>query len=1122
MNCRRFAAPALALSLLSASPFAASAEAVVRQTQAVQAGAWQPLPAEAEGSIGDSGGALKLAFTGAKPLRLLLREPVPLPENVQDFAFSCTNNGANLKALILLLVRDAKGLEFAYVTRPNLRVDGVFYTTHGGHRSCEARHHTPGFTFADTRRTIRPDKPGSRPTPPLAWTGLLVEATKIDKGKAPEFYFRDFASSTLTPADSQFHYQFNDRECLGELDGPPQLTPGRYWWWPGTYRLSWDVRDTFTGQPFRRGGEEFLATENGDLPLALQLAKRLEIPVAEKGTYWVQVRVCRTDLRRNFKYYERVGEYEYRLDVLRGAPAPAQRTPAPPDAFTFIRIAPQRPDLIYEANEPFLVPVVFTRPQDGGQGYKVKVQVRSSTLGTVVASQEATPEWTADGTWTSTLDLAQAPAGGYVVQATMSDPQDHDFDTHTRLIARRADGLAVASPIPPGIVSARELLASTEPMFHLDATYEAAQWMEDPAKAWETAFRPFLDEAGTLSKDLELTVFWKMAEPVPGVFDWRDTDRFLDYAQQQGLRVLLRLDFRGDSVPEWIPPLFVRTRDGHVSGHTSYLFHGMQPDFFTSDELRRAFLRFQREAVAHFRSHPAVQGYYWVAEHPGDAPWNGFVGGYSEESVGAFRAWLRRQFATVAACNSRWGTSFADWNQIGPPEPEAAPGYRLDWLHFRRDAMDTTVREFVTQTRALDPVRLIMLYATRRDAAWFTAQGCMTANGGSHDAFMPGYQGLALDGFQMRNEEITPRAWSGSGPYQLDATLFHGTYAGGADAHCKAFIATWKRFADCQQPPASLGKYQDFQRLWRELRQTDPGPIESFILVEDDSQLLKYNTLSGGGGELGWPLNVYMAAYLHPALAGPEHWQHGKLLLATTENTEYLHAATIDQIVAYVKGGGQLYLSAEVGRYCLERPGEDWVLLRALGFAPPGAGHENAFIQARTPTGESSRLRSFWETPPQGDTLATFEKYDTPALSRQALGQGSVFVRWAASEVPPTHGGGHSLTAAVAELAGVRRQALADSPFLWTNLLKHRQQAVWYGLVYSGPWGNCPRDYDKPVAGRTWWPCLPDGQYRVTEMIHGRDLGTFSGEQLRRSGLPVTLNPREVALFRLEQAPATP
>ena len=1146
---------AAALSSLGGTEAGGGAEATRHLPALASPDAWQAPPAGTEAGLAAAGTHLEVAFEPEVSVRLLLREPVVLPDEVRDLSFLAANNGDNVNVKIHVLIEDAAGMEYVFNTRTDKvsikSPEGEYGMTSTHHRSTENRHHTPGLRHPDIQRTIRPAEPNRPPQRPFTWTGLLIESRAADARhppRGPRLYFRGFTVSSLKPNDSNLYYQFDGRECMGEIDGLPTITPGQFWWWPGAYRIAWDVRDRFAGQPFLFGGEELHATEDGNLPLAVQLARHIEIPVREKGTYWVRVRVHRTDVNRRYKshLYPRVEHYEYRLDVLEGEGAGAVRSPGPssgrgpaplrpaasaashagagpgdgaalPGAddisagdrgpYHFIRIAPERDDLVYAADEPLIVPVAADAPADGD--FMLKLEARSSSRGDTVFTAAGKPGEV------SAFDLRDQPPGGYVLEATLIDAEGQPFDVARRLVARRDPDEQKLAPIPDSVPTARELLTRDAPMFHLDATYHARQRLDNPAQAWEKGFKPFLDEAGTLSKDIEVTVHWCLSEPVPGVFDWGETDRFLDYAHEKGLQVLLRLDFRAESVPEWLPPYFVRTREGRAFGHTAYLFHGMTPNFFHAPELRAALERYLQAAVRHFRGHPAVQGYYWVAEHPGDAPWSGFIGGYSDETIAGFREYLSGKIGeSVDDYGRRLRATMGELD--GPPHREADSRLRLAWLRYRQDALDSASRQFVEQTREIDPKRLLMIYSSRKNAAWFAEHGCMTANGGTHDPLMPGYLGMALDGFQMRNEEISPRYWSGTGPYQLDATVFHAAVAGGAHTHCKAFIATWKRFAECEDAPMSLGKYRDFQRIWRELRPTEVMPVEAFAFVDENSFLLEANSVGVTLTPGGWPCQEFAAAHLPVALARSAHWRKSKLLLATGEYVKHLAAATIDELVAYVEGGGCLYMRADAGRHCLERPGEEWVLLRRFGIAPPAGECEKDFYRdAVTVDGQTFRLRDGWEVEPVGKTLATFAHNDAPALSRVPFGKGSVIVRWAQTVVPPSHESSHSILADVAELAGVKRHALADHPRLWTNLLKHRENAAWYALVYAGPWHR-PPDQDS-VAGRAWWPYLPDGSYHVTELIHQRDLGVHDAETLRSKGLTIELQPREVTIWKMER-----
>jgi catechol 2,3-dioxygenase-like lactoylglutathione lyase family enzyme len=100
----------------------------------------------------------------------------------------------------------------------------------------------------------------------------------------------------------------------------------------------------------------------------------------------------------------------------------------------------------------------------------------------------------------------------------------------------------------------------------------------------------------------------------------------------------------------------------------------------------------------------------------------------------------------------------------------------------------------------------------------------------------------------------------------------------------------------------------------------------------------------------------------------------------------------------------------------------------------------------------------------------------------------------------------------VARWAGARLTTDSDQPLFWLNLLAGRDGKSWFGLVHVGQWQGVP---NAPASGPVRWLALPDGEYHIKELVHQRDLGRFSGEALRTTGLPVTLGPREVAIYQI-------
>ena len=107
-------------------------------------------------------------------------------------------------------------------------------------------------------------------------------------------------------------------------------------------------------------------------------------------------------------------------------------------------------------------------------------------------------------------------------------------------------------------------------------------------------------------------------EPLPGVYDFSSVDQVLNDAGARGMTVLLWAALQ--DYPEWLPSLYTQNDQGEVFGQSFYLYHGARLNLVQARPLRDSALRFLRNLVIHSRNHPALQGYFYLLEHPGDAP----------------------------------------------------------------------------------------------------------------------------------------------------------------------------------------------------------------------------------------------------------------------------------------------------------------------------------------------------------------------------------------------------------------------------------------------------------------------------------------------------------------------
>lgn len=1084
---------------------------------------------------------------GAAPARLLLKEPLAVPDWASDFTFRATNNGAVAALYLRAVVRDAKGLEFRYHTLSRFSFAGGVFSTHAAERRVrEDRFHTPGLgrpvTVPRAGGNILPPRPNVQPQRPLTLVGLEWEAAPQQErdGSVTNLYLTDFAFTGLTPRGCAGYYLFRDQDQYSELEPLPFLTVADFGRFYGRrFDIAWEAFADYAGQPVLAGSASFrMATigydqsEQGRL-YPLLLAQRLVLPLASEGTWWVRAKL--RWYREDKGLPTEIVTRDYRLDVLKGAPA--SRLPAWPAAAdlpgTAMRIAPERNSLVWSPTEPFACAVRFTRPAEGKAPTSALVEARTFGDGTLVRQVQAPLAWDESGHQAVVLDLADQPAGAYRIRAALL-AGDQVCDELVRVIGRQSPAAPPAAAIPAGVPSGLDLRDGPRPLFHLTPILDS-NVRKDPLTDWEQYWRPFLDKADTLSRDLELHLSWDELEPLPGVYEWRGVDRFLDYAQARGLQTLLQPEIRAQSVPEWLPGCFERDAAGRALGSNAYLFHGARPNYVHAEPVRAGAHRLARTVAERYRGHAGVQGYYFCFENPCDAPWAGWYEGYGPESVAAFRTYARREWGDLAKLNARWQTAFTTWDELTPPARPATADERfwVDWLRFRAEAIDDFLKGFVTSVRAVDKHRLVMVYGEGvRDLAWYRDQGCMIANGGSHDAMhIPGYAAVGLQGLPERTEDHSPGNWTAYFPSQLDASVFAMTTGGGGNTHCKAFVRIRFGLKDAADPDVSLGRFRRFQPIWQALRPTTVPPLDTRLFADETARLVATHSTQAAWATDTWAFLNAMQAHV-PVAASKELSQDVRLLIVP-DSLRTLADATVDQLTAWVERGGTLMMWADCGRRSLDRPGEDWVLLRRFGFpAPTGECREGRQVQAVPlpgdifpPGAQPFTLRDDWEMPavPEATTAAARGgDPNRPLLSWRQLGQGRVLVFWAQTALPPLNapaGAGYPFLRDIARWAGVRLTCDSDQPLFWVNLLAGRDGKTWFGLVHLAQWQGVP---SQGAAGQARWLTLPDGDFGVTELTRGQNLGTFTGKRLREEGLPVRLDPREVAIFQLRSLSSTP
>ena len=635
--------------------------------------------------------------------------------------------------------------------------------------------------------------------------------------------------------------------------------------------------------------------------------------------------------------------------------------------------------------------------------------------------------------------------------------------------------------VPEGVPSADEILGGPDPLrIFCPMVREDIDEVETYVKLFDEMKKEGVADV------VEIQNRWPRCEPAPGKYDFSNTRRILDEAHKRGIRCFVT--FAPLVPPEWMPSIFTMNAEGNRFGHTMYLFHGGRFNLFFSRYARQCARAYLANLVLAVRDHPATLGYFYIAEHSCEAPWADWYEGFDPETLGAFRAAMKRRFADVSAANAAWGTTFASFDKVRPPAvgEKSSMAFRRDWLVWRRN----TVHEFVVGclglARRLDPHRILMCYGDgllSHRLGEVARLKCLSANGGcAVPSRLLAYSVWAESGVPMRTEEISCTQWS-SFPYQLDRSFFTILSGGGASSHVKMFIPCGASFDSIRGGANDLARWEMFLPLWKEVRGAKAVYGDVRAWQSREGQMVRTGTVNFSGPQVeGWEGQLLMDAQIPAGLNISDVWKSAKFVYVAPGET-VVSAAEERELVEFVKAGGHLFMTADAGRRVVERESDDWCLLRDFGFEPRE-----------------------WDLP------GNIRLGGKLPLEERDFGCGRVTVLWASSVVPP---GNDASTARVphflrslAAAAGAALPVDCDDRRIAVNLLAN-DDGTRYLLV-------CARD-GVAVGDCSAKLTLPDGRYRVEQLLGDTPFEPcdMDSAALGGRGIPCGVRANEVRMWRI-------
>jgi hypothetical protein len=563
-------------------------------------------------------------------------------------------------------------------------------------------------------------------------------------------------------------------------------------------------------------------------------------------------------------------------------------------------------------------------------------------------------------------------------------------------------------------------------------------------------------------------------EPIPGVYDWDYLTPILDLAERNGCRVVPYLNLKWPV--DWAPVEF--QLDGAGCAHRGGLMWGYMIGkyLYCSGEKSPEIIRdLNTQFARRYLNHPGMGAYYFEDEHIDS--YNGPLNSYHPAYQKAFATFLKGRYATVDALNKVYAATYRAFEDIPLPDPARPSAFPrkvmfADLRIFQRQTAENFVlRDEFDAVRHEDPRRPIIVYNIGGESDAFLRHiadnGGMMANGGIHSNFNFDFEyerDNAIPGLRYRMEPHDMYDYDPV-PHGFDEMIFGMLAMGGRGLNFHEFLRGFGtiKYDDLMKPgqPTGLDKLVAHVPMLRELR--DAEKLHDAVGM---MQLRSPQDYFRGPFEWGiWCMHcaVYALNHYNPKTAAaegrPDYLDGSKVIFV---GGSIIDAGQLAYLRQFLQGGGKIVMDMSAGQWSLERPDEvkTHCLLDALGvdfFAP-------------------------------GQKLAEVKwPHDI-----YAVGAGQVLVM----RRPLWNDQWEAVVPAIMKWAGVgERLADSDDRYMQMHVL---QKGDLYYLATTHR-GEQQSGYNGPDhwAGKVrFLKPLPAGNWRVTEMMSGEEVGVFTAEQL--------------------------
>ncbi|HEY3377809.1 MAG TPA: beta-galactosidase, partial [Armatimonadota bacterium] len=475
-------------------------------------------------------------------------------------------------------------------------------------------------------------------------------------------------------------------------------------------------------------------------------------------------------------------------------------------------------------------------------------------------------------------------------------------------------------------------------------------------------------EAIKLTTVLGMNMRFNRIQPIPGVYDWDYLTPMFDLAQTNGCTLLPYLNLKWPA--DWAPVEFQIDANGcmhrgdHVWGYMglgNYLYmNGATAPGYNQ--------QFVQQLARKYLNHLGLAGFYFENEHI-DTQWSSPISlSYHEAYRQAFGTWLQGQYGTIAALNTKYGTSYAAFTDVQLPVLDGASFQQkvmfADFRLFQRNQVEQYVTQRQQDTaRAEDPKRPIVDYTIGEESDAYlqhiASNGAMLANGGIHstqdmDANYERYNAVPGLRFRMEPHDMWNYMPVNNG---LDEMLYGMLGMGGRGLQTHVFLPGTQTFnynnamhpTNPTPPYPGLDKLTAADPLLAELR--DAEKLHDTVGILNLYPAGEYFRWSDDIDHRALTTALYVCNHYSPVVVN----QQGQLAQLNGRQViflsgDILDTAQRDYLVSFVQNGGKLVLDYSTGQYGLSDPDSTTphYLLNALGVDFFSAGSAVAGINAST------------------------------------------------------------------------------------------------------------------------------------------------------------------------------